>query len=78
MREREIDSWVMVDPLPLDPLEDAVTPESRDVREVDAAFFTAARLVLLSCGLCGRELSMALQGASTGRPQAARCGIRTL
>lgn len=48
-RGRDTDSWVMVDPLPLEPLDDAVTPESREIRELIAAFLTPARRGFLSC-----------------------------
>ena len=55
---RDMDSCVMVDPLPLDPLEDAVTPESRETRELRADFLAATRLPLLSCLACVPEPSM--------------------
>ena len=37
-RERETDSWVIVEPLPLEPAENVVMPENSDTRE-DKAFF---------------------------------------
>jgi hypothetical protein len=57
-RGRDTDSCVMVDPLPLEPLDEAVTPESREIRELIAAFLTPARLVFLSCVESAPELSM--------------------
>ena len=42
----------MVDPLPLDPLEVAVVAESKESRELWAAFLTAPRFILRSCVAC--------------------------
>lgn len=61
-RARVIDSCVTVDPLPLDPLEDAVIPERRETRELVAVLLTVTRLFFLSCIVCARELSMMPDG----------------